>query len=198
MPNYLDRFYSGYLARAGQPEYLPEYSFLSSYLKGATGGMPFKDELLQTSTGAIRRRYDTASRDLASNLSARGVGGSGISLAAQNQLLGSEATALNEATSAINAQDINFRQNAIAQLLGLSQAQGQFQLGQQGQGLQALGQLTQYNQFEQDLNQRRRAATLGFWGQLLGGVGQAAGGYLARPSPGSYGTGQYPSGGYYA
>lgn len=183
MPNYLDNFYSGYLSRAGQPGALPEYDFLSSYLKsGASGGMPFKDQLLQASTGAIKKRYGTASRDLASNLSARNIGGGGVSLVAQNELLASESGAINDATSQINAQDINFRQNAIAQLLGLSQAQGQFQLGQQGQGLQALGQLTQYNQFEQDLDQRRKQANLQFWGQLLGGAGQAAGGYFARPN----------------
>lgn len=183
MPNYLDNYYSGFLSRAGSPESLPMYDFLAAYLRGgAEGGMPFKNQLLQTSTGAIKKQYDTASRDLASNLSSRGIGGGGVSLVAQNQLEASESGALNQATTAINQQDIDFRQNAIAQLLGLSSAEGQYRSSQRGQGLDSLSQLTGYNQFEQGLDQRRREATLGFWGQLLGGAGQAAGGYLGRPN----------------
>lgn len=185
MANYLDSQYSGYLGRAGQPEYLPMYDFLSNYLReGAEGGMPFRDQLRQNAEGTIRRQYDKAGRDLSSNLSSRGIGGSGISLVAQNELQTAESGALNEATANLNQQDIGFRQNSIAQLLGLSQAQGSYFGQQRGQGLDALGQLTGYNQFEQELGEKRRLSNLAFWGSLLEGAGSASGGYLGGPKPG--------------
>jgi len=177
---------------------LPEYGWLLQYLKGgAEKGMPYKADLLQTATGAIRGQYDTASRNLADRLSGRGLGSSGIGLVAQNQLQGQESGAINQATAGINAQDINYRQNAIAQLLGLSQAQAGYGLNQKGQSLGALqylyGSKQQANQFMLDYDQNQRQTEMAFWGNLLGSAGGALGSYLGRPGQGG---GGYPAGSY--
>jgi hypothetical protein len=171
-------------------EDLPDYQFLAQYLKGGIEkGLPYKDQLLQTSTGAIRGQYDTASRNLADSLSSRGVGGSGIGLVAQNQLQGQESSALNQVTTNINAQDIQFRQDAIARLLGLSTSQASYGLNQKSQSLGALQYLygagQQDRQFQTEINQRERAQEMKFWSDLLGSAGQVAGAYyFHRPGQG--------------
>ncbi|OHE62139.1 MAG: hypothetical protein A2Z99_11010 [Treponema sp. GWB1_62_6] len=178
---------------------LPEYGWLLQYLKGgAEKGMPYKADLLQTATGTIRGQYDTASRNLSDRLSSRGLGSSGVGLVAQNQLQGQESGAINQATAGINAQDIDYRQNAIAQLLGLSQAQAGYGLNQKGQSLGALeylyGSKQQANEFMLDYNQKQRQAEMQFWSSLLGSAGQAAGAGFAGGGGG--GGGGYPAGSY--
>ena len=154
---------------------IQDYSWLSDYLKGgATSGMPFKDQLLQTSTGTINKQFDQASKSLNENLSAKGLGSSGIGINAQMGLAGQQAGALNQATSQLNQQDINYRNQAIAQLLGLDVSQAQMT----GQGLSL--NLGQYNaQQQRDMQQQAQSSS--FWGSIMGDVG----GLLSAPYSGN-------------
>lgn len=95
---------------------------LMSLLEGAySGGMPFKDELRQQSTGAISGAFDKAELGLKQNLSSSGLGRSGVGSVALADLYGEEgsALALNEAN--LNKMDVGFREGALGKMLGLTQ-----------------------------------------------------------------------------
>lgn len=170
---------------------IPNFDFLQNYLQGgAQNGMPFKDQLAQTSEGAINTQYNQAQQNMAQSLSGKGLGRSGIGIAAAQGLEGQRSGALNQATANLNQEDIAYRNNAIAQLLGLSTSQAG--LTQQGQGmalsgnLQSQGQGLQMQEFLQNLfeHQSEFSRQLDsqnnqfgntFLGSLLGTVGKAFG-----------------------
>jgi hypothetical protein len=123
-------------------EQLPLYQYLSTLLQGgASGGIPYKGNLLQTSTGAINKQYNTASNKLSDTMSAKGLGKSGIGIAAQSNLAGEQSGALNQATANINQEDINYRNQMISNLLGLNASEGGYEGQQKQQKLSALSQL---------------------------------------------------------
>jgi hypothetical protein len=118
---------------------LPMYDYLMKLLQGQSeSGMPFKNQLLQTSTGAINNQYNKASQSMNDILSAKGLGKSGIGIAAQGNLAGEQSGALNQATAGINQQDIQYRNQAIANLLGLNTSEGGYENAQQQEKLKAM------------------------------------------------------------
>lgn len=162
---------------------LPMYDYLMKLLKGQSeGGMPFKNQLLQTSTGAINNQYNKASQSMNDMLSAKGLGKSGIGIAAQGNLAGEQSGALNQATSGINQQDIQYRNQAIMNLLGLNTSEGGYENAQQGLKGKALSTILG-GQLEED----KMNDTSGIWEKLLGGIGQLGSTYLMgrmlRPTP---------------
>ena len=101
---------------------LKSADFLRDYLTNSLQtGLPFKDEFRQTSQGAINKSFNQAGTKLNESLAGRGNFRSGAGIAAQIGLAGERGSALAGNEANLNQQDINFRQNAIAQLLGLDQ-----------------------------------------------------------------------------
>jgi hypothetical protein len=150
---------------------LPMYTQLMNMLKGGyTGGLPYKDQLAQTATGAINTQYNKASTNLSENMSAKGLGKSGIGIAAQNNLAGEQSGALNQATAGINQQDIQYRNSAIMNLLGLNAQEGGYENAQKQEQLKALSTILG-GQLEQDkMNDPNQ-----IWENLLGSVGKFGG-----------------------
>lgn len=109
-------------SNAGDSSALKNTEFLTTYLKDAlTNGLPFKDQLRQTSSGTINTAFNTAGTRLSETLAGRGTLRSGIGSAAQIALAGERGKALASNEASLNTQDISFRENAIAKLLGIDQ-----------------------------------------------------------------------------
>jgi hypothetical protein len=159
---------------AGQDtKQLPMYQDLVNMLKGGyTGGLPYKDQLLQTTTGAINKQYNKASSNLADTLSAKGLGKSGIEVAAQGNLAGEQSTALNTATANLNQEDIQYRNQAIMNLLGLNTAEGGYEGQQSQQKLSALGEILGGQISEDKLKAEEEQSNTDIWSKLLGAGGQ--------------------------
>ena len=150
---------------------LPMYQDLMNMLKGGyTGGLPYKDQLVQTATGAINNQYNKASQNLSSNLSAKGLGKSGIAIQAQGQLAGEQSGALNTATANLNQEDIQYRNQAIMNLLGLNQSEGGYENAQRQEQLKALSTI-----FGGQLEQEKIDDPTQIWESLLGNVGKFGG-----------------------
>lgn len=132
LTNYINSIYGGEsqqtrdilsgLFGQGYESPLKNTEFLSNYLKGAlTTGLPYKDQFRQESTGTINRSYDKASTNLKEMFAGKGTYRGGASSAAQIDLAGQRGGALAQNEANLNLQDINFREGAIAKLLGLEQ-----------------------------------------------------------------------------
>ena len=174
------KYYMGQKATAPTQE-LPMYQQLVGMLQGGyTQGLPYKDQLLQTATSAINQQYGNASKDLSDMMSGRGLGKSGIGLSAQANLAGKQSTALNQATSQLNEQDIAYRNQAMLSLLGLNTAEGTYGLQQNQQQLSALGALLTGRNQENQINAEQDAASSKLWGSALGDIGSL----LAAPMTG--------------
>jgi hypothetical protein len=155
----------------GDIKELPMYQQLVSMLQGGyTQGLPYKDQLLQTSTGAINQQYGNASKDLNDMMSGRGLGKSGIGIQAQANLSGKQSTALNQATGQLNEQDIAYRNQAMLNLLGLNTAEGNYGLQQNQQQLSALQTLLSGRLQEDKQNEENKFD----WGSVLKDIGSLA------------------------
>ncbi|MFC2135981.1 hypothetical protein ACFLTH_15300 [Bacteroidota bacterium] len=103
---------------------LGQSGFLRELLQGGiTKGMPFKDQFRQQAFGDINTSFDQSSTALNQMLAGTGNLRSGAAQAAQAGMAGQRGSALNQANVALNQQDIDYRQNAISQLLGIETGQ---------------------------------------------------------------------------
>jgi hypothetical protein len=101
--------------------------------------MPGYDQILQTALGNVNTSFNKGQRDLVSYNAGSGLSKSGIGAASLNDLQAKRGQAVNQATSQVTAENLQWKQNVLAQLLGLGgQAIGQENQAQLGTG-QGLG-----------------------------------------------------------
>ena len=171
MADQYNSFYNDYQKMGGTGG--AQYDWLSNYLKNtATEGIPYKQDMLNTSIRGIQTGLNNQRAQLQTSLSQRGLGRGGISVGAQQGINNAGNTAIANATSQINQQDIQARTNAIQQLLGLNQSQASNNLGLYGQRNQSqLGQ----DQLELQKAQFEAQQGQGLTGGLQGLIGAGAG-----------------------
>ena len=99
---------------------------------------------IQTATGGINQQYQMAGQQLQDRLSAQGLGSSGIGLGAQSQLQGQQSTALNNAYTSNEQQQLGALQSLLGGYNSASERNQQQQQAQAGlweKGAVALGSL---------------------------------------------------------
>ena len=109
-------------------------------LQQSQGGM----NSIQTATGGINQQYQMAGQSLQDRLSAQGLGSSGIGLGALAQLQGQQSTALNNAYTSNEQQQLGALQSLLGGYNSASERNQQQQQAQAGlweKGAVALGSL---------------------------------------------------------
>ena len=99
---------------------------------------------IQTATGGINQQYQMAGQQLQDRLSAQGLGSSGIGLGTQSQLQGQQSTALNNAYTSNEQQQLGALQSLLGGYNSASERNQQQQQAQAGlweTGAKALGSL---------------------------------------------------------
>lgn len=137
-----------------------DYNYFTDLLKGyLENGDPNQGLYRQNAQGAINKSYNTAGSNLASNLAQSGLFRSGYNTAANIGLEGQRENAMGQAELGLAQQDQSFRQNALANLLGL-QNLGLQETSQNRNYLLGLtnslsGQLTNQQQLQQQTDQNK-------------------------------------------
>jgi hypothetical protein len=145
-----------------------QFGFLTDYIKGILeGGLPDREKYLQSAKASIGKSTSNAVKGLNENLASRGMFRSGVGTNALASIYGNEASALGDVENQLNQMELSYKQNAINNLLGLNQFEG----NQYGK---FLGMDRGYDQWKQGLveNQRQFNAQMDAqpdpWMQLLG------------------------------
>ena len=163
------------------------YDYLSGTIKkGIDGSNPIFDQLFGNAQRRIGASTDRAVQDIkeqGAQSGFRGVGGNLINDAYRN-----EGNALSQVSDSLMGQQLQYQQNAISQLLGLNQFEGNqymnaFQSDRQNTQFN-LSQAQQMEMFNQNL-QFQKDNTPSWWegvlGSLLGGGAQVGAAYAGRP-----------------
>ena len=159
-----------------------QYDWLSSFLKNSSAnGMPYKQDMLNTATRGIQENVASGLDQVQTSLSQRGLGRGGISVGARANVTNAGNKAINQATSQVNQEDMQFRMNAIKELLGLNTQQAKNNLGQlEDQNQTQLG-ISKLQQQESEYNTDRSDKMWGAVGGMLGSLGSAGINYLMKP-----------------
>ena len=155
----------------------PEYDFLTNQLKDIlSGGLPNRAQLEQQGKTAIGQSTNQAVQRTKENLAGSGLYRSGVGQSAISGIYGNEANAVGALESNLNQAEVDRKNQAINQLLGLSEFAG-------SSGLQERGQNLNYAQFLQGLSEGGRQQDLAYsnqsspftqlLGSLIGGAAQA-------------------------
>lgn len=148
------------------------YGFLSDTIKGnVEGNNPIFDQLFGNASRRIGGATNRNVRSIKENLASSGFRGTGANLI--NEAYRGETDALSQVSDNLATQELNFKQNAINQLLGLNQQEGgmAFNVGQsniqQDQWLQSF--LESRRQFNENL-QFQKDNQPSVWEEVLGGL----------------------------
>jgi hypothetical protein len=145
------------------------FNWLTDTLKGNYSKGLDMGKYRNNAAGLIGKATNRQVKNTQENLNASGLSRAGVGYSVVNDIYGKESEALAGVENNLINQDIAFKQNSIAQLLGLNQFEGQQNLGEQGQNRNYEMSLRSFFENQRQFNAEMDAQPE-WWESLLGNV----------------------------